>query len=311
VEGSERGGVITTDLVKHKLKREVGVTWRLFNLGPTLAYRRSRARPVGEAARVLADLQRNGVAVSSVRALLGSEQLLEEMQRGAAELERERADEVAAARQAAGVRGEVGEKTYLVQLLGAIPTADPASPWARMALSPEMRSVANGYFGMVTQVRDYNVWRNLRTETPLRESQLWHRDWREDRYVLKAFVYLDDVDEGRGPFTYIPGTHVRGSRRVTPPTSREGSNRRATDEQMELVVPRSTWLQATGPAGTVLFADTTGFHKGGSARTGDRLLYTCLYGSQAGDKRRRLRPNPALAIDQQDADTLFALDLVR
>ena len=44
---------------------------------------------------------------------------------------------------------------------------------------------------------------------------------------------------------------------------------------------------------------------------GDRLLYTCLYGSQAGDKRRRLRPNPALAIDEQDPDTLFALDLVR
>jgi hypothetical protein len=251
--------VTTKEQVKHKLKREVGLTWRLFNLGPTLTYRRSGERPAGEAARVLAALERNGVATTSVSALLGSDDLLVEMQEAAAALEREKADELAAARAAAAARGDVGEKTYLVELLGRIATADPCSPWARMALHPDVRGVANGYFGMRTQVRDYNVWRNIRTDSPLRESQLWHRDWREDRYVL----------------------------------------------------PPSAWLTAAGPAGTLLFADTTGWHKGGSARTGDRLLYTCLFGSQAGDKRRRLRPNPELSLAEQDPDTIFALDLIR
>jgi hypothetical protein len=80
---------------------------------------------------------------------------------------------------------------------------------------------------------------------------------------------------------------------------------------MAAVVPPSEWLTAAGPAGTLLFADTTGWHKGGSARTGDRLLYTCLFGSQAGDKRRRLRPNPELSLAEQDPDTIFALDLIR
>jgi hypothetical protein len=299
------------DLVKHKLKREVGLTWRLFNLGPTLNYRRSGQRPVGESARVLADLERDGVAVSSVSALLGDDDLLIEMQRAAAQLEQKKADELAATRASAASRGDVGQKTYLVELLGRIPTADPCSPWARMALHPNVRGVANGYFRMLTQVRDYNVWRNVRTNSPLRESQLWHRDWREDHYVLKTFVYLEDVDEGRGPFSYVPGTHVRGSRRVEPVTAVEGTNRRATDDQMADVVPRSEWLTATGAAGTLLFADTTGWHKGGSARTGDRLLYTCLFGSQAGDKRRRLRPNPELSLAEHDPDTIFALDLVR
>ena len=297
--------------VKHKLKREVGLTWRLFNLGPTLTYRRSGQRPSGEAARVLAALQRDGVAVSSVSALLGSDDLLREMQQAAAVLEEQKAEQLAATRRAAADRGHVGQKTYLVELLGSIPTADPCSPWARMALSPQVRGVANGYFGMLTQVRDYNVWRNVRSDSPLRESQLWHRDWREDHYVLKAFVYLEDVDDGRGPFTYVPGTHVRGQKRVDPVTALEGTNRRATDDQMAAVVPRSEWLSATGAAGTLLFADTTGWHKGGSARTGDRLLYTCLFGSQAGDKRRRLRPNPELSLADQDPDTIFALDLVR
>ena len=302
---------MTAKDLKHKLKREVGLTWRLFNLGPTLTYRRSGERPVGEAARVLEDIQRDGVAVTSVSALLGSDDLLVEMQQAAGELERQHADELATAREAAAARGDVGQKTYLVELLGSIATADPCSPWARMALAPAVRSVANGYFGMLTQVRDYNVWRNVASDSPLRESQLWHRDWREDHYVLKAFVLLEDVDEGKGPFTYVPGTHVRGSRPVQPATAQEGQHRRANDEQMEAVVPRSEWLVGTGPAGTVLFADTTGWHKGGSARTGDRLLYTCLFGSQAGDKRRRLRMNPELDLQQQDRETLFALDLVR
>jgi Phytanoyl-CoA dioxygenase (PhyH) len=302
---------LRTQALKQKFKREVGVTWRLFNLGPTLTYRRSGQRPVGEAARVLAALERDGVAVSSVSALLGSDDLLGEMQEAASRLEHDRADELAAARAAAADRGQVGQKTFLVELLGSIPTADPCSPWARMALHPQVRGVANGYFGMVTQVRDYNVWRNIRTDSPLRESQLWHRDWREDHYVLKAFVYLEDVDEGRGPFTYVPGTHVRGAKRVEPVTALEGSNRRATDDQMAAACPREEWLAATGPAGTLLFADTTGWHRGGSARTGDRLLYTCLFGSQAGDKRRRLRTNPELSLADQDKDTIFALDLVR
>jgi hypothetical protein len=302
---------LRTQALRHKFKREVGVTWRLFNLGPTLTYRRSGQRPAGEAARVLAALERDGVAVSSVSALLGSDDLLGEMQEAASRLEHDKADELAVARAAAADRGQVGQKTFLVELLGSIPTADPCSPWARLALHPQVRGVANGYFGMVTQVRDYNVWRNIRTDSPLRESQLWHRDWREDHYVLKAFVYLEDVDEGRGPFTYVPGTHVRGSKRVEPVTALEGSNRRATDDQMAAACPREEWLAATGPAGTLLFADTTGWHKGGSARTGDRLLYTCLFGSQAGDKRRRLRTNPELSLAEQDKDTIFALDLVR
>ena len=33
-------------------------------------------------------------------------------------------------------------------------------------------------------------------------SQLWHRDF-DDKHLLKAFLYLRDVDEGAGPFEYI------------------------------------------------------------------------------------------------------------
>ncbi|CAN5519522.1 hypothetical protein BH18ACT1_BH18ACT1_10520 [soil metagenome] len=307
-----KGKVVgTTQRVGQKLKREVGLTWRyVFNLGPSLAYRRSKQRPAGEAARVADDMAREGVAVTTVRALFGSDDRLRDLQAAAATLEEVHADELEAARRSVDV-GATGEKTYLVRLLGDIATAEPRSPWARLALSPELRGVANAYFGMATQVRDYNVWRNLQTLTQPRESQLWHRDWREDHFVVKAFVYLEDVDEGRGPFTYLPGTHVRGRRRLLPETTVEGHHLRSTDEQIEAVAPRSEWRQVTGPAGTIVLADTTGYHKGGWARTGDRLLYTCLYGSQAGVKRHRLRIGPDLRVEEHDPETVFALDLAR
>jgi ectoine hydroxylase-related dioxygenase (phytanoyl-CoA dioxygenase family) len=38
----------------------------------------------------------------------------------------------------------------------------------------------------------------------------WHRDY-NDQHLVKVFVYLVDVDEGTGPFEYVPGS-ARGGR---------------------------------------------------------------------------------------------------
>ena len=40
-------------------------------------------------------------------------------------------------------------------------------------------------------------------------SQQWHRDF-NDRHLLKAFLYLVDVDAGAGPFEYVPGSAGSG-----------------------------------------------------------------------------------------------------
>ena len=39
-------------------------------------------------------------------------------------------------------------------------------------------------------------------------SQRWHRDY-DDQHLLKAFLYLVDVDEETGPFEYVPGSAAR------------------------------------------------------------------------------------------------------
>jgi hypothetical protein len=253
-------------------------TWRYgFNLKSTLSYRLDRAAPTGEAARVLADLNRDGVAVTSVAQLLGDNSCLHEMDAAVKQLQDGWAERIAAERAKAD-EYSTARKTFLFELLGNRPRLDPASVYARFALQPEILQVANSYFGMYTRLRYYNVWHTLRTRTPARESQLWHRD-REDHMILKLFVYFSDVDDGAGPFTYAPGTHRKGAVQRDPECFIENGVRRTTDEQMAALVPGKQWIKAIGPKSTILFADTAGYHKGGLARERDRLMYTCMFTS--------------------------------
>jgi hypothetical protein len=51
-------------------------------------------------------------------------------------------------------------------------------------------------------------------------------------------------------------------------------------------IPREEWVVCTGPPGTVVLADTCGYHKGGKPTKGDRLLWTAQFTSGAADAKR-------------------------
>jgi hypothetical protein len=264
--------------------RKNEVTWRyLYNMAPSLAFRKGTGRLSGEQSDVLDTLNRNGIAITSVPRLLADESLFRELQDTVATAERERAAEIEALRKKAN-DPEIGSKTFLVQFLGDRPKLDVNSIYARFALQNSILDIANAYFGMYTRLRDYNVWRTFVTSGQARESQLWHRD-REDLPILKVFVYLNDIDYGAGPFTYAPGTHHKGPVRTIPESFNEKSVRRSTDEQMAKVVSPDRWVKATGSAGTIVFTDTHGYHKGGLARTRDRLMYFCMFTSPASESK--------------------------
>ncbi len=253
-------------------------TWRYgFNFKSTLAYKFDQPLLSGETARILAELNRNGVALTSIGELLGDDSCFNELSRAVDLLEHEWAERIAAERAKAGEHN-LTRKTFIFQLLGDHPRLDPESVYARFALQRPILEIANAYFGMYTRLRFYNVWHTLTTNTDARESQLWHRD-REDHLILKLFVYFSDIDEDAGPLTYAPGTHRKGAVKRDPEFFIENGVRRTTDEQMTEVVPQNKWIKAVGRKGTILFADTAGFHKGGLARASDRVMYTCMFTS--------------------------------
>lgn len=77
---------------------------------------------------------------------------------------------------------------------------------------------------------------------------------------FKSFLYLDDVDEGNGPFAYIPGTHRSHVRRIAKQLRRGSQATGFTDEELRSVIGNEVRL--TGAAGTLILADVRGFHRG-------------------------------------------------
>jgi hypothetical protein len=289
-----------------RASRKYEPTWRYaYNLMPTLNQRFHQHPLAGEAARVLSDLDRNGIAVTSVEALLSGSKSYTELVAAVRQLQGEKAAEIASARASAAEDTTIGKKTFLLEYLGRKPLLEPAGVFARFALQSPILDIANAYLGMYTRMRYYNIWHTFATTSKPRESQLWHRD-REDLYIVKVFLYLNDVDLGAGPFTYAPGTHRKGPIQQDPAYFTEGGVKRTEDQQMATVVSQDKWITAVGRAGSIVFADTNGYHRGGLARTSDRIVYTCMFTSPTSQSEEFfIRPEYRAAADRDAA--AFAL----
>jgi hypothetical protein len=269
------------------------LAWRyVLNLQPTLDYRFNRPQLRGEAAAIVRKLDRDGIAISTVPALLGPAALYDQLKLSVGTLYDRHAEELNRARQSLADGAAATRKPYFLPLLGVKPAVDPDSIYAQFALQREIAGIATSYFGMSVALRYYNVWHNFITKEEASESQLWHRD-PEDRYILKVFVHLSDVDAGAGPFTYAAGSHNKGSLQRAPEfRHKDGETPRSDDRQMAGVVARDRWVTATGTQGTIVFADTRGYHKGGLARERERSLYACEFTSpSAGDGGILCRPS--------------------
>lgn len=157
-------------------------------------------------------------------------------------------------------------------------------PWLRLASDRRLLDIANAYHRMLSKLEYVDLWYTppVPAETGRRVSQNWHRDF-NDRHLLKVFVYLVDVDEGTGPFEYIPGTEPGGSVGDVWPWRPLGRNYPPV-EAFEQWAAGLTIKTFTGPKGTILFCNTAGFHRGGFATRTARVLATFTYDSAAALK---------------------------
>ena len=230
-----------------------------------------------ECARVVNELRENGIAVTDVEKLGLNDELIKQLMNEcsllaesphARAIGEDRHDNIS------GVK-----KSFFFRLLGhdTIHVNQP-DIFSRMALDPNLLSIANEYLRCYSRLTRYNVWLNLPSLEDPKSSQLWHRDY-GDGVMLKMFLMVSPVNKENGAFSYIPGTQLGGRRRnLDPPVIYELGNRQRTlDEQMREVVPESEWVTPAGGPGTVIFADTSGFHKGGFVQSGRRLLFKAYY----------------------------------
>lgn len=99
-------------------------------------------------------------------------------------------------------------------------------------------------------------------------SQNWHRD-PEGETVVKAMLFLRDVDDESGPFEFIDGSHKSHFDACLPKSylTQEGAGRLCGVEVSRCCVP----------AGTCVIANTAGIHRGGSTRSKSRLCCVWTY----------------------------------
>jgi hypothetical protein len=264
-----------------------------FNLLPTLRFRQSRPTLAEPARRVLDDLRTDGVTLADAREMLGDDAgLVDRIDARVRALQADRSGDVEQRRKAlaAGEPGGTAGKTYLVEMLGQRPQVSPEDPLVQFALHEQVMGVAEEYFGCKVRLHDVNVWQNLAHDAPASKSQRWHRDLLEDMNIVKAFLYVDDVPDGAGPLSYVRGTNTREGRRMRFPTTWDGIGHRVQDEFVEARFGERDVVRAAGRAGQVAWADTLGLHRGGHARTTDRLVVMYTFCSAACCRSRCLEP---------------------
>jgi hypothetical protein len=181
-------------------------------------------------------------------------------------------------------------------------------PWLRYAASDTILDVVNSYRTMLTKLVDIDCWYTV--PFPAADarvaSQRWHRD-PEDLHVVKAFLFFSDVDEEAGPFEYVPGSTAGG------PYGElwrwgEGEEWYPPHDEFEQKVPQAARVLMTVPAGTLVLCDTSGFHRGGFARSKPRVLETHTYVSPASTWGRRFEVKRARGAKELSPQARFALD---
>src|SRR5687768_2563797 len=100
------------------VKRRFAPTWRYgFNLEPTLHHRRNPPALGPVSARVLADLERDGLALTTLEEITGDPTLLGRLQTLARELEDKNEELLAERRRLLAEGGVAGWKEFVVHLL--------------------------------------------------------------------------------------------------------------------------------------------------------------------------------------------------
>lgn len=155
---------------------------------------------------------------------------------------------------------------------------------ARLAFDPSLLAIAQAFLGAPPIHTQANCWWSVayssEAEYVKAAAQKFHQD-RDYIKFVKLFFYLTDVGEDNGPHEFIAGSNADYAEHSQ---NRLRSSKRLDDERLEGGYSPERFRRFTGPRGSLIVEDTSGFHKGTPVRAGHRLMLqleyaTTLYGS--------------------------------
>jgi hypothetical protein len=205
-----------------------------------------------------------------------------------------------------------GADAYLVKLLPQHPTFALNNPLLHIGLAPAVLDIVNSYLGLWSKLIYADMWHSI----PIRDragsrrigSQRWHRD-PEDRRMVKIYLYFSEVHAGAGPLEYVPGSATTGSGRYRGlwPWQPRGA-RYPTDADFDRQVATTDRIACTGAPGTIIFCDTDGFHRGGIATSGVRIVATWTFVTPASIS---IVSNRRFDVDDPDHEASRLTDAAR
>lgn len=154
-------------------------------------------------------------------------------------------------------------------------------PWLRLGASSRMLDIVNSYLRLWAKLTYGDQWYSppRGSEADRVGSMRWHRDF-NDKHLVKVFIYLCDVDEGTGPLEYVPGSARQGPY-VDEWPWRPLSEHYPSQEELGDRIPESAMRTLTGPTGSIIFCNTSGFHRGGYVTEKPRDMWVFHYVSPA------------------------------
>ena len=272
--GLERRGVVATYELHDRLLAN-RASRRRYAQGPPVLHDVQRG--------IVDRLRRDGYATLPFRELVPDASVWNELEADAARFVAETEDGLAREQEGgeSALRRRAG-KEFLVRKYAWGMQLGLDDPWLRLGVHPRLLDVANVYLGMWSKLEYVDVWYTPPAgEGERKASQRWHRDF-NDRHLLKAFLYLVDVDEDTGPFEYVPRSAPGGELDRLWPWRPLGENYPPDDELAQHIDGRAVTF--TAPKATLVFCNTAGFHRGGFAKAKPRVLATFTWDSPASLK---------------------------
>lgn len=262
--------------------RKSALAWHALNTPARIRWLSSPRRLAPAERGAAAALQACGIAIVHASALTGP-QAVDELSRIAEDRFKSFKGKVSP--------GAIGTKeSYLADLWGGEHVLELENPFIQFSLSMPILNVINAYLGMYAKFREFFLQATVPrpgTETAI-ASQRWHAD-PDDRKLIKVFLYLNDVDETAGPFTYIRYSHSGGKWRKLFPYAPKRKTRHPDPTLIEQSIPTEDIVTVTGKAGTLIFCDTSGIHRGGYATGQERIMWTGVYTTPASALPTRYR----------------------
>lgn len=167
------------------------------------------------------------------------------------------------------------DKTFWDHLLDEDADAEgrqsSSSPFVQIASSEQILAIVASYFEDAPLLDYVHLVHSRHSPGPFKVSQMWHRDY-DDEKLLKLFVYFTDCETAEdGPFTFVPAEE----------SSAVGFTLRShlTDEEFSAASGGAQPKMMKGPRFSAFFVDTGRcFHMGSRVSEGhERILYIATF----------------------------------